>query len=44
MNSLIQAPAGVMLLEVGEASVLTMGVPGPNMEYGPGGGRPLVHF
>lgn len=32
------------VMEVGEAAVLTMGAPGPNMEYGPGGARPLVHF
>ena len=31
------------IVEVGNASLVTMGPPGPMMEYNMGGGRPLVH-
>lgn len=34
----------LVLVEVGTVSELTLGLPGPNYEYGPMGGRPLVHF
>lgn len=33
-----------VLVEVGTVSELTLGAPGPNYEYGLGGGRPQVHF
>lgn len=30
--------------ELGDATELTLGPPGPNTEYSPMGSRPLVHF
>lgn len=33
-----------MLIDLGNASTITLGAPGPLMEYNLGGGRPLVHF
>lgn len=32
------------IVELGSATTLTLGAPGPNTEYGPAGSRPLVHY